>query len=454
MRALLTSLTLFSLIFSACKVGPNYKRPDLAPPAQVRSDPQPSPVSLADQKWFELFKDEKLVALIKEALTKNYDVRIASARVLEARGILTSTSSGLWPNLNGQATANRQGGTGAGVTSYSAGGQVIWDIDLWGQLRRASEAARADILNTEAVQLGVLQSVVTETAGGYFTLLALDESLRSARGALKAREESLRLVSARLQGGVASKLEEDQARSLVATAASTVAQLERDTEQTENALSLLLGRNPGPIERAGLLDPARLPTQVPAGLPSALLERRPDVRAAEQALVAANARIGVAKAAFFPSLSLTGGGGWQSFELSRIISTTASGGVYNYGAALNVPIFDAGRRIGDYRSAKARYEVALASYQKAVGNAFRDTSDSLIGLQKAREIRAQQQIFADTLRDQSRLSNLRYRGGVSSYLEVLDTERQLLDAEQALFAAQRDEYVAFLQLYKALGGAY
>jgi multidrug efflux system outer membrane protein len=259
-------------------------------------------------------------------------------------------------------------------------------------------------------------------------------------------------VTARLQGGVANKVEQDQAQSLVASAQASQAQLEMAIEQTENLINFLIGKQPGPVTRGLALTAQYQPPQVPAGLPSLLLDRRPDVRAAEQQLIAANARVGVAKAAFFPSISLTASGGYQTADLLGIV--TRDGFAYSLTGVVDIPIFDAGRRAGNYKSAKAQNEALVINYRRAVNGAFRDASDSLIGYTKAREYRTSQELFANTLRDQSRLANLRYRGGVSSYLEVLDTERQRLTAEQQLAQAQRDELASLVQLYKALGGGW
>jgi outer membrane protein, multidrug efflux system len=454
MRPLRMFVIVASLITGACTVGPNYKRPPIVAPPQFRADtvPAPAPASLGDAKWFEVFRDEKLQALIKTALESSYDIKIAAARVLEARGSLTATKSGLWPQIDAAASANRQGAAGSGISSIFAGGQAIWEIDLFGKLRRATEAARAELLATELNQLVVRQALVSDVATAYFRLREADKQLEVAREALVSREVSLKLVIARSTGGVATQLETDQARSLVATAAATIALAERDIEQTENFINLLLGLNPGPVERGDALTAQVMPPDVPAGLPSSLLERRPDLRATEQMLVAANARIGVAKAAFFPSITLTGGGGYQSFDLANVV--TRNGAAFNYGAAIDLPIFDAGRRVGNYNAAKARQEQALYDYQSSVTGAFREVSDALIGVRKAREYRVQQELFATTLRDQSRLSTLRYRGGVTSYLEVLDSERQLLSAEQLLAEAQRNELVSAVTLYKVLGGGW
>jgi multidrug efflux system outer membrane protein len=260
------------------------------------------------------------------------------------------------------------------------------------------------------------------------------------------------LVQARLAGGLANQLEVDQAISLVASAAATIADVERRREQTENFLNTLLGRNPGTVERTKVLADQKLAPEVPAGLPSALLERRPDIRLAEQQLVAANARVGVAKSLFFPSVSLTGSGGYQNFEISNLFKSV--GGVYGYGGSLVQPIFNAGALWANYKASKAVREAAILGYQKSVQEAFRDVADSLIRYQKAKEYRAQQEIFATTLRDQLRLANMRYVGGVSSYFEVLDTERQALDAELNYAQAYFEELDSVIRLYKALGGGW
>jgi multidrug efflux system outer membrane protein len=333
-----------------------------------------------------------------------------------------------------------------------AGGRIFWELDIWGKIRRSTEAARAEYLSQEAVQQGVIQSLVTGVASSYFELLQIDQELTVAKQSLTSRQESLRLVQARLAGGLANQLEVDQAISLVASAAATIADVERRREQTENFLNTLLGRNPGTVERTKVLADQKLAPEVPAGLPSALLERRPDIRLAEQQLVAANARVGVAKSLFFPSVSLTGSGGYQNFEISNLFKSV--GGVYGYGGSLVQPIFNAGALWANYKASKAVREAAILGYQKSVQEAFRDVADSLIRYQKAKEYRAQQEIFATTLRDQLRLANMRYVGGVSSYFEVLDTERQALDAELNYAQAYFEELDSVIRLYKALGGGW
>jgi multidrug efflux system outer membrane protein len=282
--------------------------------------------------------------------------------------------------------------------------------------------------------------------------LEYDAELQYVRESIKARQDSMNLVKARLDGGVANMVEFDQAKTLVHTAQADAAQLERAQEQTENLINFLLAKQPGPVERGRSLVDQPQPPEVPAGLPSALLERRPDVREAEQQLIAANARVGVAKAAFYPSISLTALGGYQTSDLLGVVSR--SGQAYNLGGVLDIPIFSAGRRSGNYKTAKAFYQELLINYQRAINGAFRDVSDSLVGYQKTKEYAGSVTLLAETLRDQSNLANARYVGGVTSYLEVLDTERQRLDAEQELAQAQRDVLTSLVQIYKALGGGW
>ena len=452
MRRTMLSLSLLVLL-AGCKVGPRYKRPEITMPAQLRSgEPAPEQTSFGDTNWFEIFQDEILRGLIKEALSANYDVRIAAQRVLDAEGQFTATGSGLFPQFGVQGAATRQGNKSPTQSVLGAFAGVSWEIDLFGKLRSASEAAKSDLLAMQENQKAVMQALVADMAIAYFSLIELDAELVYVQESTKARQASLRLVSARLEGGVASKVEVDQAQSLVASAQASQARIQMAIEQTENLINFLMAKQPGPVTRGQALTAQYQPPEVPAGLPSLLLERRPDVRAAEQQLIAANARVGVAKAAFFPSISLTANGGYQSVDLLGVVNRT--GAAYGLAGAVDLPIFDAGRRAGNYKSAKAQREALIINYQRAVNGAFRDASDSLVGYTKAREYRTSQELFANTLRDQSRLANLRYRGGVSSYLEVLDTERQRLAAEQQLAQAQRDELTSLVQLYKALGGGW
>jgi multidrug efflux system outer membrane protein len=436
-----------------CMVGPDYKRPDVPAPPQFRAgEAQPSQASLGDAKWFEVFQDQTLRDLIQEALHANYDIRIAAQRVLASEGQLTATRSGLFPQLRAPGTLSRNGLRAPIQSAAGAGYGSSWELDLFGKLRRAFEAARADLLSLEENRNAVMQSLVAQVASAYFDLREYDAELEFVRESIKTRQESVTLVSARVQGGVASKLELDQANTLVASAQANARLLEKAQEQTENLINFLVGKEPGPVERGKSLVDQPQPPEVPAGLPSALLERRPDIRSAEQQLVAANARVGVAKAAFFPSINLTGLGGVGATDLLGIANR--SGPVYSMAGVVDLPIFDAGRRIGNYQTAKAFREELLINYQKVIFGAFRDVSDALIGYHKSKEYNSSVQFLAETLRDQSRLANERYVGGVSSYLEVLDTERQRLSAEQQLAQAQRDVLTSVVRLYQALGGGW
>jgi multidrug efflux system outer membrane protein len=442
------------VLLSGCAVGPNYKRPDVPAPPQYRADPAPQPAapSLGEVKWFDIFQDETLRDLIKEALQANYDVRIAAQRVLDYEGRLTSTRARLFPELGARGEVTRQGTGSPTISTIGGFATAAWEIDLFGKLRRATEAARAELLATRENQNFVMQSLVARIAAAYFSLREYDAELIYVDQSIQARTASLNLVTARLQGGVANALEVDQAQSLVASAQATKALLEKFINQTENDINFLIGRQPGPLNRGRLLTEQYQPPEVPAGLPSALIDRRPDIREAEQQLVAANARIGVAKAAFFPSINLTAVGGYQSVDLLGVINR--NGTAYALGGFVDIPVFDAGRRRGNYQSAKAQHQALLINYQRAVNNAFREVSDGLIGYQKAKEYRVSQELFANTLRHQIEIATARYTGGVASYLEVLDTERERLSAEQGLAQAQRDELISLVQLYTALGGGW
>jgi multidrug efflux system outer membrane protein len=440
-------------VLTGCVVGPNYKRPDVPAPPQFRAaEEKPSQTSLGDVKWFNFFDDAVLRDLITEALKTNYDVGIAAERVIEAEGRLGATRSALAPQFNLQADAGRSGVSSPLQSSGRGFSLATWEIDLFGKLRRSTEAARAEFLASADNQKAVMQSLVAQVASAYFDLLEYDAELDYVRDSIATRQQSLKLVMSRQEGGVSDMLEVDQARTLVASAQASAHLLQKSQEQTENLINFLLAKPPGPVTRGRSLFDQRQPPEVPAGLPSALLERRPDLRAAEQLLVAANARVGVAKAAFYPSISLTAGGGYQSSDLLGVVNR--AGSAYAFGAVIDLPFFDAGRRRGNYKTAQAQHRAALIGYQKAVNGAFRDVSDALVEYQKTKEYTASVEQLTETLRDQGRLANARYVGGVSSYLEVLDTERQRLTAEQQLAQAQRDVLTALVRLYKSLGGGW
>lgn len=460
-----------SCLICGCTVGPKYRRPVVEPPSAHRGAASAAaspvaldPASLADLKWFELFRDEKLQGLLREALERNYDLREAAVRVEAARASLGITRSDQYPNISagGDVTTLRNAARGqialpAGFDRNRTFGTVMlnllsFELDVWGRLRRATEAARASLLASEEAQRAVMATLVADVATAYFNLLELDMELEIAQRTLATREESLRLIRVREQGGVATLLDVRQAEQLVYSARETIADIERAIAQTENQISLLLGRNPGEVARGRKLTEQEQPIEVPSGLPSTLIERRPDIRAAEQNLAAATASIGVAKAAYFPRISLTGLSGFQSSQLASMFTSTGS--IWNFAPQVTQPIFTAGRIKSSVRLTEAEQQLALTRYERAIRTGFREVSDALIEYQKTKEIRAQQEALLATLQDRSRLAYLRYRGGVDTLLNALDADRDLFDAELNLTRTRRNELLALVQLYKALGGGW
>lgn len=452
---------------AACAVGPDYKRPPVVTPAEWRSQAEGAG-SLADLGWWELFQDPALRDLIRAAIEDNTDVLVAVARVAEARAQLGIERAGQFPQLDGRGSYANQRFSQRSfpLNAFPASGEGIdveqdffrtsldltFELDLWGRLRRATEAARAELLASEDNRRTVLMTLVSDVAQGYFDLLELDREANVARQTLASRRASLDLVQRRFDVGLTSELDVRRAEGEVATAAAVVPELRRRIAQTENRLSLLLGRNPGPILRGAPLDAQRLAPAVPAGLPSELLERRPDVRQAEQRLVAANARIGQAKADFFPRISLTGMFGVESAALSDLFTGPAR--VWQVGPAMTVPIFTAGRIASNVRANEAREQQALAQYGQAIRQAFREVEDALVFHRTAREIRAEREARVATASRTLVLATLRYENGLAGYLDVLDAQRQLFAAEIDLAAAQRDQLAAVVQVYRALGGGW
>jgi multidrug efflux system outer membrane protein len=443
-------------LVAGCTVGPNYKRPALVAPAAFRAaTPAPGP-SLADQHWVEVFKDESLQDLIKTALTQNYDVRIAAARILQARAQYGITRANQYPEIDGQAQAQAQHGTViAGQTLPTTGSGTLsaslsWELDFWGKYRRANESARAQILASEWGQRAILTSLVSQVASGYFTLRALDLQLEIAQRTLGTRQESLSLTQTREQGGVAALVDVREAEQLVYSANGQIVDLQRQIEQEENFISVLLGRNPGPIPRGrALVDQPHAP-EVPAGLPSDLLTRRPDIQQAEQQIVSANARIGVARAAYFPSITLTATGGVASAALATLFTN----GTWAVAGGALQPLFTAGRTKSQVALATAQTQEAALVYQQTILQAFREVSDALVGYRRSRELRDTQESLVQAAQDARRLADLRYRGGTSSYLEVLDSDTRLFTAELGLAQAQLDELAAYVEIYRALGGGW
>jgi multidrug efflux system outer membrane protein len=456
------ALVLAALVLAGCTVGPDYKRPELSIPDDFRGRGPDGPAgaeSLGDVGWWQIFQDETLQSLIHTALAENYDLRVAAARVLDARAQVTINRSFQFPDLSASGSApytyipGDRAPTQFRETFAPIGGlDMFWELDFWGRFRRSTEAARANLLASEAAQRFVVASLVSDVATAYFQLRELDMELDISRRTLASRQDSLRLVKLRQEGAVASMMDVRQAEVLLYTAAAAIPDFERRIEQTENLISILLGHNPDAVPRGRpLLQQLALPA-IPAGLPSSLLERRPDVQDAEGQLAAATARIGVAKSDYFPRVFLTGVAGAGGIKIDA--SWFGPQGILAIAPQVTLPIFNTGRIGAQVDSATAQAEVALERYRQTVQLAFRDVSDSLIEHRKRGEFRVQQELLVESLRDAARLSNVRYRGGVTSYLEVLDTERQLFDAELQLAQAQRDELLAVVRLYRALGGGW
>ena len=448
------------LLLNACTLGPKYKRPAVQVPDTFRG-PQLSSAtseSLGDEKWWIVFQDPELQSLIREALAQNYDVRIAATRVLQAQATLGITRADQYPTIVGGASATNERFARTRITPAFETSPIqvnlalAWELDFWGKFRRATEAARAELLATEWGQRAVVSSLVSDVATAYFQLLELDAEMQISKSALDSRKESLRLVQIRAKGGTTSLLDVRQSEQLVYTAAAEIPDLERRIEQQENLISILLGRNPGAIPRSHTLLDITVPPEAPVGLPSSLLARRPDILSAEQTLIAANARIGVAKAAYFPQITLTGLGGYQSTALTNLF--TGPAGLWSFGGQLTQPIFTAGKIRSGVRLSEAQKEETVLTYQKTIQGAFREVSDSLVAYRKNREFREQEALLTASAGDATRLAGDRYRGGVTSYLEVLDSDSRYFDAQLGLAQAQLNERLALVQLYNALGGGW
>ncbi|MBL8899819.1 MAG: efflux transporter outer membrane subunit [Planctomycetes bacterium] len=468
-----SALGLFASALGACTVGPDYQRPELDAPTAFRdaddaaADPSAEPgadsLALGERSWFEVFEDPVLQDLIHTAIGGNLDLRIALERVLAAREAVTIAGADAYPQVSAGASGdvlspstNGLNDPGAGaddpLTQATLSGDLSWTFDLWGKVRRATEAARAQLLANEAARLEVLRALITDLAAAYFELRELDLEHEITLRSLATRRASLELVQARLDGGVANKVEVYQAQVLVTTAAQLLPDLERRRQQKENQIKILLGGWPGPVPRGRALAEQRREIEIPSGLPSELLARRPDLVFAEQRLIEANARIGEAKALLYPSVSLTAAGGLQSEDLNDL---SKSGSLF-WGLlpSIQMPIFQAGRLRANVALSEAQQRAVALGYAAAVRQAFREVSDALIGVAKQRAFREQSSALAATLSSQRELSAERYRGGVTSYLEVLDTDRQQLDAELGLAQAMLGELLAFVELYRALGGGW
>lgn len=465
MRRQVTAIALLACLLTGCAAGPNYRRPAVTPPEAFRGEVMAqNAASLADTKWFEVFKDEELQTLIRAALKDNYDMREAVARVEAARAAVGIARADQFPSLAASANVTTQWTARNGSFPVPVGFQqsrtfgtvtgnlLSYEADVWGRLRRATEAARADLLATEENRRVVSMTLVSDVATAYFNLLELDLELEIAKGTLATRENSLQVIQTRQSRGLATLLDVRQAEQLVQVAAESIPIVQQRIAQTENQISLLAGGYPGPVARSHRLTEQEMPLEVPAGLPSSLLERRPDIGAAEQNLVAANAMIGVAKAAYFPQISLTGLLGFQSNQLSSLFTGPAK--AWQFTPQLTQPVFTAGRLKSNVQQAQAQQQIALVQYDRTIQRAFREVADALVQYQKVREIRGDQESLVATLRDRSRLSYRRYQGGVDTLLSALDADRDLFDGELRLAQVKRDELVSIVQLYRALGGGW
>jgi outer membrane protein, multidrug efflux system len=459
----LVAFSLVVLLSSGCAVGPNYKRPSVSVPdtyrgATPQEATQPAAESLGDQKWWELFQDQQLQDLIHTALRQNYNVWIAAARILEAQAQVGITRADGLPTINAGAQSFDQRSARSKLfheydtSAHQVDLSLAWDLDFWGKYRRANESARASLLASQWAREAVINTLVSDVAAAYFQLRELDLQLEISRRTLASRQNSLQLTEVLAKGGGTSMLDVRQAEQLVFTAAETIPDLERRIEQQENFISTLLGNNPGPISRGlNLTDQPHSP-DVPAGLPSTLLERRPDIREAEAQLMAANAQIGVAKAAYFPQITLTASGGFQSSALTSLF--TGPSGLWSFGGSLVQPVFAGGRIRSGVRFSEARQQETLLIYEQTIQQAFRGVSDSLVEYRKDREFREQQQQLAISAQEAAHLSEMRYRGGATSYLEVLTNETNYFDAELGLAQAQLNELLGLVSIYRNLGGGW
>jgi multidrug efflux system outer membrane protein len=449
-----------SSLVAGCSVGPNYHRPVVQTPAfrDLSENPQvqAQTASYANLPWWQVFQDPQLQELVRTALKQNYDLQLATERINGARAQLAITRSNLFPQVQGNA--NFTGGKDNFQTKSNfllLTADAAFQLDFFGRLRRANEAARAQLLATEDARQTVILTLVSDVASDYFALLQLDLQLQITRDTVKSQEDSVKLTKLRVDHGVATKLDVLQAQQVLDSANAQIPDLERQIAQEENAISILLGNYPQAVQRGRPLVEQPLPPEVPPGLPSTLIERRPDIREAEQVLVAANAEIGVAKAQFFPQISLTGSGGGsigRSNAFSNLLSSQV--GIWSYGAQVSQPIFTGGALRGNLRLAKSQHESALISYRQTIQRAFGDVSDALIGYEKFHQVRVRQEESVKDLQESVRLSEMRYKGGTTTYLEVLDGQRSLFSAELTLAEARGTEYQSLVQLYRALGGGW
>ncbi len=465
-RQFAAALAVLSTLTGACApVGQNYKRPEMQPPAAYRwAAAQAGAESLADLPWWQVFDDPALQQLERDAIAHNLDLRLAIARVVEARALAGVAKSFLYPEVNGtfgyttnQGTRNSQP-AGAGpdddrtYNNTTLAATMAWEVDLFGRLRRNNEAAFARYLATEEGRRAVLITLVSDVASSYFLLRELDLQLEVARRTLQLNDQTVVYYTQRLEGGVSNRLELNQAKANQSLTAASIPEIERQIAILEHAISVLAGRPPGAIDRGRTLDEQHTPPLIPVGLPATLLERRPDVVQAERLLVAANADVGAAKALFYPTITLTGSLGWVSGDLGKLLQGDSL--IWSVGGGLLQPIFNGKRIRRNYEAAQARFDQAIATYQQSALNAYREVADALITIQKLAEIRKEQEAGVLALRDASELSRDRYETGLSTYLEVLIADQQLFQLELQLAATRGEQLRVIAQLYRALGGGW
>ncbi|RKR39045.1 efflux transporter outer membrane subunit [Paraburkholderia sp. BL17N1] len=466
MRAIVSGFSLisaaaFCLCLGGCVLGPDYVRPSIETPAAFRFA-DGTQVQIADAAWWMQFGDPVLNELIATALAQNRDLKIAAARVDEFRGQFVSARSQLFPQVGAGLDASRQrvsplaqaslpAGLGTVYNAFNATLPISWEIDVFGRVRRQTEAARANLLASEEGRRATILTLVASVATAYINLRGLDQQLAIAKTTAASRAASVKVFELRFRGGQISQVELAQSQSEYEASLADIPAVEAQIGQQEDALSVLLGNNPGPILRGRALDQLQ-PPGVPAGLPSALLGRRPDVLQAEQNLISANASIGAARALYFPQVSLTGLLGSSSTHLTRLFSGPAN--TWSFAGALTQPIFSAGNIAGQVEQAKARQQQALYVYQKSVQTAFQEVSDALLNVETSRERLRAQERQVDALSVYARLARERYEGGYTSYMEVLDAERSLFSAQLAYTQTRSSEYISLVTLYKALGGGW
>ncbi|MHC1730293.1 MAG: efflux transporter outer membrane subunit [Syntrophobacteraceae bacterium] len=459
---MLTGIILLAALLSGCALGPDYLRPKVNAPDTFRGAASPAELSsLGDLPWWQIFNDETLKQLIKDALANNYDLLIAISRVEQARQVAAQARGQFFPQISYDGTVAT--GRNTLLTSPSPNGgkttdsalldiSVFWEIDFWGRIRRLNEAARAQYLATEEGRRGVVISLVSGVAQAYFELLELDLLLEIAKRNTNTFEETLKIFSQRYVGGTGSKLETTSAEGLLATVAANIPEVERQIVLKENQINVLLGRNPGPVERNASLLQQSVPPEIPAGLPSALLERRPDIRQTEQVLRAANAQIGVSMANFFPQIGLTTFFGKVSPELSAF--TAGSSNLWAVAGTMTGPIFQGGALVAQYRQSKAIWEEARLRYEQTALNAFQEVSNSLVSREKFELARIQQSRAVDAYNEAVQVSTKRYVAGKASYYEVLQNQQQVFPAETLLAQTELNRLLVIVQLYKALGGGW